>query len=93
VRTFDLPLSRREIQVAQLVTHGLSNLEIADRLGIKEQTIHVHIANILRTLGYARRTQVAIWALKAGIVRLENIELPEMPEPAEKSEEVCSDIL
>lgn len=77
------PLSRREIQVAQLVTHGLSNEEIADRLDIKEQTVHVHMANILRELGFARRTQLAIWALKEGLVCLDSIELPE---PAEKSE-------
>lgn len=80
------PLSRREVQVAQFVTYGLSNQEIADRLGIKRDTVHCHVANILRTLGYARRTQVAIWALKEGLVSLENIELPELVTLAEKSE-------
>lgn len=79
------PLSRREIQVACLVAHGLSNKEIADHLGLKEQTAHVHVANILRELGLQRRTQVAIWALKEGLVCLDSIELPER---AKKNEEV-----
>lgn len=83
------PLSRREIQVAALVAHGLSNKEIADRLGFKEQTAHVHVANILRELGLQRRTQVAIWALKEGLVCLDSIELPELPKKAEKVEEVA----
>lgn len=76
-------LSRREIQVAKLITYGLSNQEIADRLEIKRETVCCHVASILAVLNLARRTQVAIWALKEGLVSLDSIELPGMPEKSE----------
>ncbi|HET8629301.1 MAG TPA: tetratricopeptide repeat protein [Thermomicrobiales bacterium] len=61
------PLSRRERDVAALVARGLSNREIAATLFITEGTANLHVKHILTKLGLDRRTQVAIWALHAGL--------------------------
>jgi predicted ATPase/DNA-binding CsgD family transcriptional regulator len=54
-------LSRREIDVARLVTEGRSNKEIGARLFISERTVESHVRNILTKLGFTSRTQVAGW--------------------------------
>jgi non-specific serine/threonine protein kinase len=61
------PLSRRERDVAALVARGLSNREIAAALCITEGTANLHVKHILAKLGLDRRTQVALWALRAGL--------------------------
>jgi DNA-binding NarL/FixJ family response regulator len=64
------PLSTREMEVLAYVTHGKSNKEIANLLGISHQTVKNHVTAILRKLGVEDRTQAAIYALKRGWVRL-----------------------
>jgi predicted ATPase/DNA-binding CsgD family transcriptional regulator len=54
-------LTSRESQVAGLVAEGLSNQEIADRLGIGRRTVESHVENLLRKLGFRTRTQIAAW--------------------------------
>jgi non-specific serine/threonine protein kinase len=54
-------LTRRERQVAELITHGLSNREIATRLVISQRTAESHVEHILTKLGCATRTQIAVW--------------------------------
>jgi DNA-binding CsgD family transcriptional regulator len=54
-------LSAREQQVAELLTEGLSNQEIARELGISERTVEHHVSHILDKLGLTTRTQVAAW--------------------------------
>lgn len=46
-----------------LVTAGLSNAEIADRLRIGERTVESHVSHILSKLGLASRTRLVAWAL------------------------------
>lgn len=64
------PLSRREMEVLTLMTHGMSNKEIAVDLGISHQTVKNHVTAILRKLGVEDRTQAALYALRRGWVRL-----------------------
>jgi DNA-binding NarL/FixJ family response regulator len=54
-------LSRRETDVARLMTEGLSDKEIGRRLFISERTVESHARNILTKLGFTTRTQVAAW--------------------------------
>jgi DNA-binding CsgD family transcriptional regulator len=52
-------LSRRELEVVDLVREGLSNPDIAQRLFISRRTVESHVANVIRKLGAANRTHVA----------------------------------
>src|SRR5690606_8488776 len=67
-----VPLSPREMEILQFVTHGLSNKEIATRLGISQQTVKNHMTSILKKLNVQDRTQAAVTALKHGWVRIQD---------------------
>jgi non-specific serine/threonine protein kinase len=54
-------LTRREMQVANLIAEGRSNREIAAELVISQRTAETHVENILSKLGFTSRTQVAVW--------------------------------
>jgi DNA-binding CsgD family transcriptional regulator len=54
-------LSRREREVAQLVAHGLTNAEIADRLIITVRTAEGHVEHIRNKLGFHSRVQIGAW--------------------------------
>ncbi|MFN2144697.1 MAG: response regulator [Anaerolineales bacterium] len=64
------PLSSREMEVLGCITQGLSNKEIAVKLGISHQTVKNHVTAILRKLSVEDRTQAAVYALKRGWMRL-----------------------
>ncbi len=59
-------LSRREREVAMLITHGLTNRQIGEELSIATSTAERHVINILNKLGYHSRTQIAAWAILHG---------------------------
>jgi predicted ATPase/DNA-binding CsgD family transcriptional regulator len=61
-------LSQREREVAILVTSGLSNREIAQRLVVTNKTAEAHVAHILNKLGFTRRVQIATWGMRHGLV-------------------------
>ncbi len=67
-----VPLSPREMEILEHVTRGMSNKEIAYKLGISHQTVKNHMTAILRKLRVDDRTQAAVYALRHGWVRLEN---------------------
>ena len=64
------PLTPREQQVAQLLAGGLTNKEIAQRLGITEHTIKFHLNGILRKLGVSTRTEAVVQAARLGLLVL-----------------------
>lgn len=57
-------LSDREKEVLSLITQGLRNKEIADRLGVAEKTIKNHVSNILKALQVNSRTEAAMKAVR-----------------------------
>lgn len=69
------PLSQREIEVAALLVEGLSNGQIAVRLGVSERTVQSHVANAMGKLSARSRTHVAVLVLRAGIVALRPLDI------------------
>ena len=65
------PLTNREVDVLKLVARGLTNRQIADQLSITTRTVHAHVRSILSKLQLANRTQVALYALREGIISVE----------------------
>jgi DNA-binding CsgD family transcriptional regulator len=60
-------LSRRELEVLDLVAQGLTNRDIATRLVLSEHTVNRHVANILRKLGLSSRAAAASLAGRHGL--------------------------
>jgi len=62
------PLTKRELELVELIAEGLSNQEIADRLFLSPQTVKVHVRNIYSKLGANSRTQAVARARSSGIL-------------------------
>lgn len=65
------PLTEREVEVLRLVAQGLSNDDIAERLVVSERTVRTHVSHILDKLHLANRTQMALYAVREGIAKLD----------------------
>lgn len=63
-----LDLTEREREVLALLIEGLSNTQIAAKLGVSSSTIKSHVSNILSKLGVASRTEAVTLALRNHIV-------------------------
>jgi DNA-binding NarL/FixJ family response regulator len=62
------PLSEREIEILKLVSHGLTNREIANKLFLAEGTVKNYVTSILQKIGARDRTQAAIRARELGVL-------------------------
>ncbi len=69
-------LTERELEVIKALAQGKSNKEIARDLGISEKTVRNHASNIYRKLHIFDRTQAVIYAVRRGLVDIEQPELP-----------------
>jgi NarL family two-component system response regulator LiaR len=67
-------LTGRETEVLHMVARGWSNRQIAERLAISEATVRTHVSNILAKLNLSSRTQAALYALREGLVPLDDAE-------------------
>jgi DNA-binding NarL/FixJ family response regulator len=54
-------LTKRELEIAELVATGASNKDIAVRLVTSPRTVESHVAHILTKLGFKTRAQIASW--------------------------------
>jgi DNA-binding CsgD family transcriptional regulator len=61
-------LSRREVEVVRCVAVGLSNREIAQRLGLTEHTVKNYLFRIFDKLGVSKRVEVVLYAYSLGSV-------------------------
>jgi len=66
----DEPISPRELEVLSLMTAGKRNKEIAGELSIAEDTVKMHVRNILSKLQVNDRTEAVTVALRRGIIHL-----------------------
>ena len=64
-------LTPRELEVLRLVADGLSNAQVAQRIGRTEGTVKVHLKNILQKLDAKDRTEAVTTALRRGFIRLD----------------------
>jgi two-component system, NarL family, nitrate/nitrite response regulator NarL len=63
-------LSPRELQVLSLLSEGLSNRDVAERLGISRHTAKFHVNAILDKLGATTRTEAVVLAARSGLLTL-----------------------
>lgn len=67
-------LTERELQVIRALAQGKSNKEIARELGLSEKTVRNHASNIYKKLHIFDRTQATIYAIRRGLVDLEELD-------------------
>jgi DNA-binding NarL/FixJ family response regulator len=63
-------LSTRELEVLQLIVHGKSNRDIALILQLSVNTVSVHRANIMQTLGIHNTAELVVYAIRTGLVSI-----------------------
>jgi len=68
-------LSEREKEVLRQLAHGRTNQEIAQELHVSAETVKTHVGNILSKLQLSHRTQAVVYALKQGLVSLDDVEI------------------
>ena len=68
------PLTERELEVIKALAQGMSDRQIAHSLGISEKTVRNHTSNIYRKLHIFDRTQAVIYAIREGVIDVEELE-------------------
>jgi DNA-binding NarL/FixJ family response regulator len=63
-------LTARELEILQLIVNGKSNKEIADDLNLSANTVAVHRANIMETLGIHKTAELVVYAIRNGLVNI-----------------------
>lgn len=63
-------LTQRELEVLQMIVDGKSNKEIATELDLSSNTVAVHRANIMNTLGIHKTAELVVYAIRAGLVNV-----------------------
>ena len=68
-------LSERESEVLASVARGAANKEIAKSMGLSVRTVEAHLRSIFAKLQVGSRTEAVVFAVKAGLLRLQEVEL------------------
>lgn len=74
-----LILSKREIEIIERVTQGLTNQEIAQQLEISKRTVDNHMTHILTKTSTNNRVTLVRWALKQGKVCIDEVNCCRLP--------------
>jgi DNA-binding NarL/FixJ family response regulator len=75
------PLTKRELEVLQLLATGLPNVEIAAVLFVATSTIKTHVEHIIGKLGVASRVEAVSWAVQQGLIKPKMARLSITPAP------------
>jgi DNA-binding NarL/FixJ family response regulator len=76
------PLTERELEVIRALAQGKSDRQIARTLDISEKTVRNHTSNIYRKLHIFDRTQAVIYAVREGVIDVEELEYRQPGEPS-----------
>jgi len=68
-RVKDLGITKRELEILELIAQGLSNREIADKLFVSENTVKTHSSRLFDKLSARRRTQAVQIGKAMGLIR------------------------
>ena len=68
-RIHDLGITKRELEILELIAQGMSNREIAEKLFVSENTVKTHSSRLLDKLSAKRRTQAVQIAKEMGLIR------------------------
>jgi len=63
-----LGITKRELEILELIAHGMSNREIADKLFVSENTVKTHSSRLFDKLGAKRRTQAVQIGKEIGLI-------------------------
>lgn len=63
-------MTKRELEVIDLIARGKTNKEISDELFISEKTVKNHVSNIFKKIGVKDRTQAAVYAIRNNITKI-----------------------
>jgi len=72
-RTVSEYLHSRKLEILKLIREGMSNKNIADELNLNVWTVSTHLVNIFRKLKVSSLTEVAVYALKKGLIKTNNV--------------------
>jgi NarL family two-component system response regulator LiaR len=67
-RVKDLGITKRELEILELIAQGLSNREIADKLFVSENTVKTHSSRLFDKLSARRRTQAVQFGKEMGLI-------------------------
>jgi DNA-binding NarL/FixJ family response regulator len=67
------PLTERELEVLKLAAKGVSNNNIAEKMGLSDRTVQAHLSNIFKKLTVASRTEAILYSLKRGWFSMEDL--------------------
>lgn len=73
-------LSKRELEIVELVAAGLTNQEISQQLAISKRTVDNHVSNILSKTATGNRVALVRWALQSGKVCIDELNCCHLPE-------------
>jgi two-component system, NarL family, response regulator LiaR len=66
-------LTGREAEILRLLARGKANKQIASSLYVSEKTVKAHVSSILMKLGVQSRTQAALYAVRSGLVSIDEL--------------------
>ena len=72
-------LSKRELEIVELVSAGLTNQEISEELDISKRTVDNHVSNVLNKTGTGNRVALVRWALQSGKVCIDELNCCALP--------------